>query len=471
VDGNYLYFPDSAGFLYKVNKATGAIVWKNSVSTYTGIPNDFARATPAIAGNALILGNQSGKISCNLCSPAPAQVFAVDKNTGAKLWSTQVDDTYLSLVTQSAIVSDGTVYVGIASNEELIAAFVPKAYWTWSFRGSLVALDAKTGAMQWKTYMVPDGYYGGSIWGSTPVLDKDSNTLYVTTGDNFWAPLAAVDCVRGGGAPASCLAPDDYFDSIVAINAKTGKIKWGQRGLAYDVWNVGCGLNIPGVFSVPAGDNCPAVQGPDWDFGQGAMLFSGKDGSLLVGAGQKSGVFWAFKAGNGKLAWSTQGSPGGVTGGMQWGSAADAKRIFVTASNAGPALNGSGAGPSPWTLADGTVTRKGGWSALDQNTGAVLWTTAVPGLEPTPGLPQGLRVEGAPTVANGVLYGCALQGVKYAINAATGNILWSNDPGLNPYTGSPYQCNAGAAVVDGVVYWGSGTFNGYGPHTLSAYGL
>src|SRR5262245_8649668 len=58
VDGDYLYFPDSAGFLYKVYRATGAIAWKRTVSDYTGIAGDFARATPAVAGNALILGNQ-----------------------------------------------------------------------------------------------------------------------------------------------------------------------------------------------------------------------------------------------------------------------------------------------------------------------------------------------------------------------------------------------------------------------------
>jgi polyvinyl alcohol dehydrogenase (cytochrome) len=51
VDGGYLYFPDSAGFLYKVAKDTGALVWQKPISGYTGIANDFARASPAVAGN------------------------------------------------------------------------------------------------------------------------------------------------------------------------------------------------------------------------------------------------------------------------------------------------------------------------------------------------------------------------------------------------------------------------------------
>src|SRR5262249_51809086 len=54
VDGNYIYFPDSAGFLYKVQKASGALVWKRPISDYTGITGDVARGTPAVAGNLLI---------------------------------------------------------------------------------------------------------------------------------------------------------------------------------------------------------------------------------------------------------------------------------------------------------------------------------------------------------------------------------------------------------------------------------
>ena len=85
VDDRYLYFPDSAGFLYKVDRMTGALVWKNPISRYTGIPGDFARATPAIAGDVLILGNQSGKFVEAFFQPPPepAQVFAVNKHTGA----------------------------------------------------------------------------------------------------------------------------------------------------------------------------------------------------------------------------------------------------------------------------------------------------------------------------------------------------------------------------------------------------
>lgn len=472
VDGDYLYFPDSAGFLYKVNKTTGALVWKNPIARYTGIAGDFARATPAVAGNALILGNQSGKFlgsSFGQPAPQPARVFAVDKNEGIPLWTTQVDPTPLSFVTHSAIVANGLAIVGTASNEELVSAFVPKEYWQWQFRGSVLALDVGTGAIKWKTYTVPQGYYGGAVWGSTGSVDLKRNQVYMATGNNYMAPKDVLDCMAGGGAPASCMSADNHFDSIIALDLSTGAINWAGRGLPSDVWSVACGLNAPGFTIGPwfpgVYGNCPNASpdtsGPDWDFAQGPLLFAdtGSDADFgLVGAGQKSGMFWAFRAKDGQLAWSRQVAPGGVTGGLQWGSATDGQSIFVAVSNSGPSTNGGGVGALPWTLKDGTTTTSGGWAALDAKTGEVRWTTKDP---------RGSRAEAAVSGANGVLFGCNLAagaGTMYALDAKTGKPLWSYDSGA--------PCNAGPSIVDGMVFWGSGTFvSPGGPKKLFAFGL
>ncbi len=131
--------------------------------------------------------------------------------------------------------------------------------------------------------------------------------------------------------------------------------------------------SFPGVYG-----NCPnqspSTAGPDYDFAQGPMLLDGG----LVGAGEKSGIFWAFHRKNGALAWKTQAAPGGITGGLQWGSATDGDRIFVAASNSGTAQKGGGTGAVPWKLKDGTTVISGGWAALDRKTGDVLWTTKDP---------------------------------------------------------------------------------------------
>jgi polyvinyl alcohol dehydrogenase (cytochrome) len=481
VEGNFLYFPDAAGFLHKVNRKTGALIWKFPISSYTGIDKDFARATPAIAGDALILGNQNGKqleMYGQLPAPQGAKVFAVDKHSGKLLWMTQVDKTARSMVTQSAIIAKGMAYVGVASNEELVAAIVTKAppnptgnsptyfgNWTWNFRGSVVALDVKTGAIKWTSYTVPEGYFGGSVWGSTGAADLKRNQLYVTTGDNFWIPDSALACAAEkkahGKDMLQCMAPDDYFDSIVAMDLDTGKIKWGKRGLPYDTWNVGCGLFVPG-FTFQPNDNCPNPKGPDWDFGQGAILMGDGD-DAIVGAGQKSGVFWAFKASNGALAWKTEVAPGGLTGGLQWGSAYDGERVYVAVANAGPII-GAGVDAQPWKLKDGSTTTAGGWAALDAKSGKVLWTTKDP---------LGGRAEGPVSIANGVVFGCNIEynpanpalgaGHYYALNAKTGAPLWNS-----PTTGS---CIAGPAIVKGMVYWGNGAGRSATPNTVYGFGL
>ena len=107
----------------------------------------------------------------------------------------------------------------------------------------------------------------------------------------------------------------------------------------------------------------------------------------------------------------------------------------------------------------GGTDTSGIWSALDAATGAVLWHA-----RPT----YGGSTSGPVTTANGVLFGCSLdpQGYMYAINAATGQVLWSFPSG-----GS---CLSGAAISNGMVFWGSGYGNlgfGFPNNKLYAFGL
>src|SRR5580704_7606327 len=126
VDG-YVYFPDSAGYIYKVNASTGTVVWSQQVSTITGVAGDFARATPAITGNTLIIGSQTGRFFSpqNGVFSTQPQVFALDTRTGSLLWKAAVDKTPQAYVTSSAVIAPGgtncIAIVGVASNEELTA--------------------------------------------------------------------------------------------------------------------------------------------------------------------------------------------------------------------------------------------------------------------------------------------------------------------------------------------------------------
>ena len=439
VDGSRVYVPDWAGNLYAVNRATGAVVWQRTISSYTGIPGDKARATPAVTDSAIVIGTQ-GPFG------GGGAVLAIDKNTGNLLWRTQADTNPGAIITQSATVFDGVVYVGVASQEEAYSALTP-GYVCCTFRGSMLALDLASGRILWKTYTTPEGYPGNAVWGSSPAIDTKRGSVYIATGNNYDVPDSVLACVTAAGsdtaAQGACLPANDYFDSILALDMRTGAVKWATRALPFDAWTVSC------IFGNPA--NCPQPNGPDYDFGQAPALFSVRiDGKMrdLVGAGQKSGDFWVLDPGTGAVVWKTTTGPGGTAGGLQWGSAVDGTRIYTANANSDG---------KPWPV--GSTDTRGIWSALDAVTGEILWQT-----RPT----YGGGTSGPATTANGVVFGCSLdpEGWMYALDAATGAILWSFKSG-----GS---CLSGAAISNGTVYWGSGYSNfGFGTpnHKLYAFGL
>ena len=98
---------------------------------------------------------------------------------------------------------EGRLYVTVSSIEEFLAA--DPRYPCCTFRGSVLALDAATGEVAWKRYVIPDppkptrtskagtqlsGPSGAAIW-SSPTLDPKTSSLYVATGDNYSEPATA----------------------------------------------------------------------------------------------------------------------------------------------------------------------------------------------------------------------------------------------------------------------------------------
>jgi polyvinyl alcohol dehydrogenase (cytochrome) len=446
VVGDTVYFPDRAGNLFAVDKWTGQQRWQSSIAAASGVPGDYARATPAIAGNKVIIGTQ-GPFG------GGGKVLAFNKDTGALLWGTTLDTHPAAIITQSATVFGNRVYVGTSSLEESFA-LIP-GYDCCSFRGQMAALDVNTGAVVWRVRMAPPGFPGNAVWGSSPAIDQKRGQLYIATGNNYDAPQATLDCIAAAGndpeAQQACLPPDNHFDSVLALDLKTGATRWVTRMMGFDAWTVDC---IPFLGE---GTNCPEPAGPDFDFGQAPALFTVRDGNGpprdVVGAGQKSGQYWTLDPDTGAIDWVTQAGPGGTAGGLQWGSAVDGRRVYTANANSNAV---------PWTLPNGTATTNGVWSGIDAGTGELLWQTV-----PTfGGSPFGGASSGPVTTANGVVFGCALdaQGHMYALDGATGAILWTFASG-----GS---CLSGAAISEGRLFWGSGyTLFGTPNNKLYAFGL
>jgi polyvinyl alcohol dehydrogenase (cytochrome) len=419
-----VYVPDYGGKLWAVAGQSGRVLWSRDVSSYTGVAGDLSRTSPAVNGNALILGD--GWILNS--STAGARVFAVNRLTGAPIWSVQVDTDPASVITGAPVVYRGVAYVGISSKEE--------AGGPGTFRGAVKALDAATGRVLWSSYMVPSnngggdsnlpGYYSGNaVWSSSPVVDPARGLLYVGVGNNYTVP----DGVCTAPDETGCTPPaaDDYVDSIVALKLRDGKVLWADRTLDADLWTL------------------PRPAGPDFDFGAGPNLFTTTNPATgrpeqLLGIGQKSGVYWALRPATGEVAWQTLVGPAGnvSNAGIEYGTATDGRRIYV--AEADPAklpytLGGSG------PYAGKTVTG-GSWAALNPATGKILWQTPDP---------AGAADMAFVSTANGVVYAGSVAATgtnMYALDAATGTILWSFASG-GSVTG-------GAAIVDGSVYWGSG---------------
>jgi polyvinyl alcohol dehydrogenase (cytochrome) len=430
IEGSYMYVTDEGGYVHKVDTTTGAAVWKQALSTYTGSTKSYSRNSPAIGSSTVVVGDRAlGR----------AALIALNKSTGALAWKTRVDTDPSAVITGSPIIYDGLVYVGVSSQEE----GNPQFFGHPNFRGSVVALDEATGKLVWRLYTVPRGYTGGAVWGSTPAIDPARGLLYFTTGNNTHLPDSVATCVNATTDPTAqlaCMAPDNYFNSVVAVSMKTGKVKWADRlNNGADSWFFAC---------LWQGSSCQVLDSPDYDFGSGANLITATingQSTQLVGAGQKSGVYWALNPDTGKVVWSTQVGPGSFSGGIMWGSASDGKQIYVSLANA---LHES------FALDNGTgpVWNGGAWTALDVGTGAMVWQ--VPELGTTPNDSTQPSVIGtAMTVANGVVFTGTADGYMVALDAASGDVLWKFQ--------TPGTIMCGPSVVNGTVYWGSG-WSGFG---------
>lgn len=424
-----VYFPDWGGYVWAVNASTGKSIWGKKVSSYVTNPSTgkpytttvFARATPAVRNGVLYIGLHG----------ANGYFLAINASNGKLIWKTRLEtvDEYAA-ITCSASVNGSVVYVGLASDQEGLEGGGPK-----TARGSVVAINASNGKILWKTYMVPSGYTGAAVWGSGPVVDTTRDLVYVATGDNYDTPTDAtyLKCVKAGGTANSCQSSANHADSVVAMNAKTGAVKWGRRLEEWpedgsqsgsDFFNSSCSDDEPG---------CPTPAGPDYDFGSAPNEITYKTASgsaTIIGAGQKSGLYYALDPDTGALLWQTQVGPGSHGGGVMWGSATDGTRIYVAIANR--------------TNLPYAAGNAGSWAALNPANGEILWQT------PDPYGAMGL---GPVAVANGVVYvpstaGQASDKNMIALDAGTGKSLWSFASGTTTI--------AGAAIVDGVVYWGTG---------------
>ena len=277
------------------------------------------------------------------------------------------------------------------------------------------------------------GPSGGAVW-SAPTIDVKRGAIYVGVGNAYSGPTPKTT------------------DAIVALDLKTGAVRWAQQMYPGDRDVFGC---TPGEM------NCVPRAGPDFDFGASPALVTTAAGRDLIVAGQKSGVVFALDPDRrGAQVWRCRAGGGSGLGGIQWGIAVDRDRAYAP-------------------VADIYSSSPGGLHAIDLRTGRRAWTTPAP--PPLCGRPQrgcsGAQFS-AVTAIPGIVFSPSNDGGVRAYAAATGSVVWTFDTNRDFMTVNGVRAKGGSmdgpapVVAGGMVYVSSGygTFGLRPGNVLLAFG-
>jgi polyvinyl alcohol dehydrogenase (cytochrome) len=418
VVGGRVFAGSDAGTVYSLDAASGCVYWSFQ-------SEGAVRVAPSVAA---VSGMGSTKYAVYF-GDQRANMYGLDADTGKLLWKTKIDEHPVAQITGAPTLYEGRLYVPTASAEER-AAGLSFTYPCCTFRGSVTALDAKTGKQIWKTYIIPDPpkptvksgkgvqHYapaGGAVW-AAPTVDPKHNAIYIGTGDAYTDP-----------------APKNT-DAVMALDMSTGKVLWSVSDTENDAWLSGCGnggTNNPDGIS----ENCPKPLGPDFDFGSSMILRTLPDGHRVLVAGQKSGMVWGHDPDqNGKLLWKVQLVDKLALGMITFGGAADDQNAYFG-------------------------LRSGGIAAVSLKSGEKKWFTPLPGQKPG-GPWQGQTA--ALTVIPGVVFSGGWDGILRALSTEDGHQIWEINTAHDFQTVNGVKANggtmasAGPTIVGGTLYVGSG---------------
>ncbi len=417
--GNRVFFGSQDGTVYSLDARTGCVHWATEAASQV--------RTGMVIG---VSGNQT----LVFFGDAGGQVYALNAATGHPLWQLRADPHPAAMVTGTPAFHEGRLYVPVSSYEE--ASAVSPGYVCCTFRGSVLAIEALTGKVVWKTYTISDtpqprpptkrgaktiGPSGVGIW-SAPTLDPEQRVLYVATGDNYSDPPTP-----------------------------TSKLLWSKQLTAGDAYNSTCPL--------PDKAACPDSEGPDFDFGASPILVPLKGGRHVLVLAQKSGMLHGVDPdAQGRIIWQSRVGKGGVLGGLQWGPASDGERVYVALSDIGFSR----------TRMPGTTEIKsvidplqgGGMFAFRVDSGERLWMTPPPGCGSR--RPCSPAQSAAVSAIAGAVFSGSVDGHLRAYSTAAGKIIWDFDaarpfPTVNGVDakGGAFDA-AGAVIAGGMLFAGSG---------------
>jgi MYXO-CTERM domain-containing protein len=319
--------------------------------------------------------------------------------------------------------------------------FVPVVDPGGGVRGGVVALDAATGATLWEWRIGHNVHNAPAVDGGVVVAAADDGVVHgldAATGAERWT----VDLGDGLPRIAStlCAAPTivdgvayvGVVLNLAAIDVASGAVLWQRdptsepvgstfSSLAVDAGVVvgmfGRGYHGMVAFDAQTGE-------PKWT-GPGQLILGGGGSPVVsdgkVYTGNSASDFFAADLASGDIAWQTTLADGGG----EWSywlmgtPAMAAGRLYV---------------PSQAERL----------FAVDAASGATLWTVSAGDsvLHPTHYEVVTRSFASSPVVTGGIVWAGAADGILRAIDAATGDVVWSTDLGVPVLSGlvpsSPY---------------------------------
>lgn len=363
VSAGRVYLQDLNSDVYALSLADGHLLWHHRYRRPDGGPNGLAVANGVVYGN------------------TDTSAFALSARTGVERWRSRLTRPG-NPVTIAPLVANGLVYTSSTGQSP-------------GGRGTLFALDTKTGAVRWRfdtivgPWRFPREASGGGAW-HPPSVDATGRVYWGTANPYPWGGSRARP--NGGMYPG----PVRHTDSLLVLDGRTGELLWSDQVTPHDVRDYDFQLPPLLIADVAVG--------------------SGKAGRVIAWDRATHARLWETEVGvhrndRGPLPTTPATVCPGLLGGVETPMASAAGRVFVPVVNLcfrESAHGSSGLGFYRTDYSRGT----GELVALEASSGRRLWTRRF-------GSPN----FGCATVAGGVVYTATYDGRIYGLSTEDGAIV------------------------------------------------